>query len=91
MAFDSIEDMIADWKSNIPPHLRKKDGPGWNSASAVAKKAKAERDEDAPEVIAMYRKGLSCAVIGATVGLAANTVKKILQENGEWLGRRKQG
>ena len=78
----TIEDMIEDWKSKIPPHLRKRDTIEPRRFYEVARKAKVKRDAVAPEIAAMYARGLSMAAIGRKFKMSQNTVRRTLVENG---------
>lgn len=78
-----ICDLIRDrWMAGIPRQFRKRKEPEYAGLEQMFAKAKAARDEVAPEIISMHRRGVSMTAIGRTVGKSCNTVRRILRENG---------
>lgn len=73
------------WAASIPKHMRPKgklDRRGGNGMN-TAERAKARRAELAPRIVELRATGASYAVIGAAMGLASETVRRIIQEQGQ--------
>lgn len=74
------EAMIRD----IPKHLRpRRPKDTVTSNSGKARKAAAQRAKDAPRIMELRATGASHAAIGAAIGLASATVRRIIQEHGQ--------
>ena len=78
----TVEELVEAWKAGIPPQLRKRNTMEPRGFEEVARQAKAKRDAVAPEIAAMYARGLSIAAVGRKFKMSQNTVRRTLVENG---------
>lgn len=79
---DDVARALNAWRDSIPPSMRRKSDRWATGASRATEAAKAKRDEIAAEIIAMHRRGVGIQKIALTMGRAANTITRILRENG---------